>query len=522
MKRGTRKVELLEQMRREYEHGAGTIQGVAKKFGVHRRMVREALESAIPRERKKWERASPSLGPVQAFIDGIVEADRKAPRKQRHTAHRIWVRIQKELADGSVGESTVRRYVRAKKRALGLLSSGEIFVPQCYEWGVEAQVDWYEAVADLGEGEQVQQVFSMRSMASGGAFHVSYPRATQQAFLEAHELAFAYFGGVFRRLRYDNLASAVKKILRGYQREETERFVAFRSHWGFAAEFCNPARGNEKGGVEGEQGYFRRNHWVPVPQARDRAALNEYLLGCCRSDEQRRIGDRTESVGGGLTIERGHLSRLVQEGFELSETSFPAVDKKGCVRVRLNWYSTPLPAGTKVQVKIRSAYVEVWHEGRCVARHERCYQRGKPILDLEHYLEVLERKPGALAGSSALQQWREAGRWPASYDRLWAALMRRQGKLQGTREMIELLLLGRQYGYARLEQAVAQALGLGCSDAAAVRHLIVVGPSSRRSRKNQKLPPQALGALSYYERPQPAVREYDQLLIAFPGSEVRS
>ena len=118
------------------------------------------------------------------------------------------------------------------------------------------------------------------------------------------------------------------------------------------------------------------------------------------------------------------------------------------------------------------------------------------------------------------RQWREAGRWPDSYDRLWGALMRRQGKLVGTREMIELLLLGRQYGYARLEQAVTQALGLGCSDAAAVRHLVVVGPSSRRSRKRQKLPPQDLGALSYYERPQPAVREYDQLLIAFPGSEV--
>ena len=127
----------------------------------------------------------------------------------------------------------------------------------------------------------------MRSMASGGAFHRAYPRATQQAFLEAHELGFSYFSGVFQTLRYDNLSSAVKKVLRGYRREETERFISFRSHWKFQAEFCTPAEAHEKGGVEGEAGYFRRNHWVPVPQARDLAELNEQLLEGCRRDERR-------------------------------------------------------------------------------------------------------------------------------------------------------------------------------------------------------------------------------------------
>ena len=106
-------------------------------------------------------------------------------------------------------------------------------------------------------------------MASGGAYHRAYTHATQQAFLEAHERAFGYFDGVFKLLRYDNLRSAVKKILRGYRREETSRFIAFRSHWRFQSEFCNPAHGNEKGGVECEGGYFRRNHWVPLPEARD-------------------------------------------------------------------------------------------------------------------------------------------------------------------------------------------------------------------------------------------------------------
>src|SRR4029079_8545523 len=171
------------------------------------------------------------------FCAVILESDGRAPRKQRHTARRIYVRIQAERPGHVIAESTVREYVRERKAGLGL-AARETFVPQSYSWGSEAQVDWYEAVAEL-DGERVKlQVFSMRSMASGGAFHRAYRHATQQAFLEAHELAFRSFGGVFHRARYDNLSAAVKRVLRGSQREETARFVAFRSHWRFASEFC--------------------------------------------------------------------------------------------------------------------------------------------------------------------------------------------------------------------------------------------------------------------------------------------
>ena len=227
------------------------------------------------------------------------------------------------MPEHPVAESTVRNHVNERKRALGLLGR-EIYVPQSYAWGDEAQVDWYEAEADLGEQRLCLQVFCMRAMA--GAFHRAYLSATQQAFLEAHELAFRYFGGVFRVLRYDNLGSAVQKVLRGRQCEETERFIAFRSHWRFRSEFCMPAAGHEKGGGEGENGYFRRNHLVPVPRAADLGALNGMLLVRCREDKQRRIAGREQTVGEALAIERDHLLALAGEGFDLAEVTFPVID----------------------------------------------------------------------------------------------------------------------------------------------------------------------------------------------------
>lgn len=403
------KVELFEQIRREYEFGVGTIVGVAKKLGVHRRMVREAIGNALPKPRKRAERRRWKMNAAAAFVDAILEGDRRAPRKQRHTAHRIWERIQHELPDCKIGERTVRQYVHERKIALGM-KARETFVPQIYAWGAEAQVDWYEAHADVG-GERVKlQVFAMRSMASGAAFHYAYRHATQQAFLEAHERAFVYFGGVFRKLRYDNLGAAVKKILRGHRREETARFIAFRSHWHFEAEFCTPAQAHEKGGVEGEAGYFRRNHWVPVPAAEDLAALNQQLLKACQHDEHRTIAGREQNVGASLLVERDHLLPLV-EGFDLAQASFPTVNGFGCVKVLTNAYSVPLPAGVQVQAKVYAATVELWHEGRCIARHERCYRRQQQILEAAGHSAPAHRHP-LLRNANAATRQRAASAGP--------------------------------------------------------------------------------------------------------------
>jgi hypothetical protein len=210
-----------------------------------------------------------------------------------------------------------------------------------------------------------------------------------------------------------------------------------------------------------------------------------------------------------LAIERGHLLPLAAEGFDLAEVSFPTINGLGCVKVRTNAYSVPLDVGTAVEAKLTPVTLEIWHEGKRVAVHERCYGRYQEILELEHYLDALERKPGALAGSKPLEQWRKLGRWSPSYDRLWDELMERHGRSKGTKEMIALLQLGRVHGQEKLRTAVEEAEGLGCRDSAAIRYLLTAASLERAHPE-----PLALaGALAHFQRPLPVVDDYDRLLV---------
>jgi hypothetical protein len=211
-------------------------------------------------------------------------------------------------------------------------------------------------------------------------------------------------------------------------------------------------------------------------------------------------------------IERPQLLPLAADGFDLVEVSFPVVTSLGCVKVKTNAYSVPVKAGTMVEARLAAATVEIWSEGKRAARHERSYGRYQEILDLEHYLDVLERKPGALAGSKPLEQWRRLGRWPESYDRFWQALIDRHGRQAGTKAMVELLQLGRSHGQGALRGAIDAALVLGCTDAAAVRHLVAA-----QSLEHARPATVEVGVLAQFERPLPTVGEYDQLLLAPAG-----
>jgi len=202
------------------------------------------------------------------------------------------------------------------------------------------------------------------------------------------------------------------------------------------------------------------------------------------------------------------LLPLPTEDFDLSEDVFCCVNKQGCVVVRTNWYSVPVRVGLEIHAKVYADRVVIYHNGKCVADHDRSYGRKQRILDLEHYLDVLERKPGAMAGSTPLQQWREQGRWPAEYDLVWQSLNDRNGKSNGTKEMIELLQLGRKHGYDRLSGACRVALEKGCSDSAAIKHLML----NENAPAPQALPLEELGILKKYEMSQPDVGGYDLLM----------
>jgi transposase len=502
-------VELFEQIRRDRDREELSIHELARRHGVHRRTVRQALASPLPPPRKSPDgRPAPKLGAYRALIDSWLVADREAPRKQRHTARRVWERLRDEHGV-EVSERQVRRYVHRRRRELGEVVE-EAFVPLCHEPAVEAEVDWGEATVVLAGVRREVHLFLIRACFSGGCFVQAFTRETQQAFLEAHVAAFEFFGGVFALVRYDNLRSAVAKALKGRRRLEADRFVALRSHYLFESAFTRTGKqgAHEKGGVEGEVGRFRRAHLVPVPELSSLRELNDLLAVACITDLGRTIRGRRETVGQALGREVELLRALPAEPFDAAEHSGPRVDSKALVTVRQNQYSVPVAlAGLRIAARVGAREVELLHDGRVVARHERLEGRFGVSAKLDHYLELLALKPGALARSLALRQERERGAWPACFDELWQAIERRLGRSEAARQMVEVLLLCRELPPARVELAVRGALAAGAHDGRAVAVL------ARRDQRPRPAPLTDLDErLSASERPEPDLRDYDRLL----------
>jgi len=508
------RVELFEAIRRDRDREDLSTHALARRHGVHRRTVRQALESAVPPERKRpVGRAAPKLGEYRGLIDAWLIADRDAPRKQRHTAHRVWQRLRDERGV-EVSERQVRRYVRERRRLLGE-AVDEVFVPLVHEPGVEAEVDWGRAEVVIAGVAVEVFLFLMRACFSGACFVAAYPRETQQAFLEAHVAGFDWFGGVFQTVRYDNLGSAVTKVLKGRRRVETDRFVALRSHYLFASEFTRTGRegAHEKGGVEGDVGRFRRTFLVPVPEVDSLAELNEILAVACIEDLKRTIRGRRETVGQALGREIDLLRALPAEPFDTDEHARPRVDSKALATVRQNQYSVPVAlAGLRVAARIGAREIVFAHDGREVARHPRLQSRFATSAQLDHYLELLRHKPGALARSLPLAQEREQGHWPECFDQLWQAIAERVGAGEAARQIVDVLMLCRELGAGQVELAVRGALAAGAHDGRAVAVL------ARRQERPAPTPLAGLDQrLAVTARPVPDLAGYDQLLDRAPA-----
>lgn len=538
------RMELFATIRRDARVEGLSIRGLAKRYQIGRDTVRQALSDPLPPARKTPMRSSPRLDPFKTAIDAMLTEDTTAPRKQRHTARRILARLIEEHGAADLSYSTVRDYVRVRRAQIDVEAGRrvEVFVPQEHAPGAEAEVDFGELWVVLNGVKTKCHMFVFRLSNSGKAIHRIYPTQAQEAFLEGHIEAFNEIGGVpVRHIRYDNLTSAVTAVVfgQGRQRQENDRWVLFRSHYGFDPFYCQPgiAGAHEKGGVEGEVGWFRRNRLSPMPVAASLDELNNRIREWEAQDDARRINDRIRTIGQDLAAERPFLASLPGEIFDPGLVLTPRVDRSSMITVRMVKYSVPARfIGRKVRVSLRASEVVVF-DGRAVAaRHPRIVAKGGQSVQLDHYLEVLKTKPGALPGSTALARARESGAFTNAHEAFWAAARRVNGDADGTRELIDVLLLHRSMDARDVQAGIAAALGVGAvsADVVAVearRHATVAsggGSGSNRhpgahdevnvqrvvSLTQRRLmdPAAVIAGLPPDTRPLPSVSTYDELL----------
>ena len=529
------KVELFEQIRRDSRVEGLSIRALAHRHGVHRRMVREALASAVPAERKTPQRTATALTAAhRATVRGWLVADRSAPPKQRHTARRVWQRLVAEQG-AQVAESTVRGFVAEVHRELNGGVGLVMVPPQTHLPAEEAEVDFGEFKARIAGVLVRLWMFVLRLSHSGKAVHVAYANETQESFFDGFVTAFDVLGGVPGRVRCDNLKPAVIRVLLGRARLENERFVLLRSHYGFDAFYCQPGKkgAHEKGGVEGEVGRFRRRHLTPLPSVASLAELNELLAAADADDDTRRIAARAETVGQAAARELPLLAPLPAERLDISAQLSCRVDPKARVCVRQSYYSVPARlAGRKVIVRLGARELRVLDGARLVATHVRSLHKGTEDLVLDHYLEVLARKPGALPGATALAQARAAGAFTGLHQRYWDLARRRLGDGAGTRALIAVLLLHRSMPAAAVAAGMAAALDGDRIDADLVavearRHLEIIPATQLTTTVGATTlaavevlgaarPPGGTRAGSGGEdaRPAPSLTGYDELLAA--------
>lgn len=434
------------QIRREYRIGAATLDKVL-------------AHPEPPGYRAREVRDKPKLGPFMGVIDEILaqDADPSTPRKQRHTARRIYQRLRDEHHyQGS--EIQVRRYVALKRR-----HAAEVFVPLSHPPG-RAQFDFGEATVEIA-GERRKAALAVMTLPYSDAFFVSaYPRECTETFQQGHLAAFEFFGGVPTLCEYDNTSIAVTKVLGRGERELTREFLRLESHFLFTHRFCRVGRGNEKGVVEGLVGFGRRNFLVPVPSFNSFAELNEHLAAMCFFDLFRRVRGKQESKAERLEADRAAMLALPSVAFEARRVESRKASSLSLVRFDRNDYSVPTKfAHHDLTVIGGIEEVRIECATELVAVHPRHWGREHVTYDPVHYLALLERKPGALDVARPLADWALPECFSVLRRRLEADLGHK-----GTREFIKVLRLMERCTLNQLAGAVIAALEMGATEADAI------------------------------------------------------
>lgn len=465
-------VEEIEAIRRAYYHEHKSVRAIAREQRHGRRVVREAIAGTTPHPRRYRlvkRKPRPVLDPVVAIIDAWLEADQSAPRKQRHTAKRIYDRLVAEY--GFTGhETVVRGYVHDWRHAHA--GASRAFLPLAHAPGSEAQCDWGEAVVRIAGIEQVAHLFCFRLSYSLKPFVCAFPAARQECFFAGHVAAFTALGGVPRRIVYDNLGTAVSKVLQGRTRIEQEAFIAFRGHYLFESHFCMPGMdgAHEKPLVESLVGYARRNFLVPVPDVPSWEALNALLAERCAAEDRRTIAGRAAPIGVLWQEERPLLLPLQRHAFPCCRTVAVRANRQSLVTFERNRYSVEERyAGERLLLRAYAWHVEISDGHTLLVTHARLYGRDGEQLDPLHYLSLLERKPGGFDLARPIQRW--AKQWPPIYHEYLAALRRARPE-SATREFVRILQLHARHEPAAIIAALQRALALGCWSADGVAYCL--------------------------------------------------
>ena len=432
-------MDIYSAIRTRYLDGE-SIRSIAKGLKISRPTVKKYCEgSTHPEVRKAYQRDSNVItDDIESFILGCFNQDEyENLKKQKHTAKKIYDRLVYEKNfNGSY--SSVRTAVRNLKADRTVPSQSS--VPLSYAPGEAVQIDWGEATAYIDGVKTKVHTFCGRLCYSCDIFVQAYKAANEESFLEAQQLMFDFFGGTPRRLIFDNAKVAVKEGFGIYAKPQA-KYLSFSSHYAFSLDFCNPASGNEKSLVENLVGYSRRNFLVPVPRVSDIEELNRKLWNdCIRYRENHKVERRQHPVIVMYQEESKFLNTIPKYRFDTSKTAIAKVDDFSTVRYEKNNYSVPTRYLRKdVTVKGYANSICVLHDGSVIATYSRQYGAGNTQYRLEHYIDLLERKPRSVSNARPVKET------------LTKELLDWGNQLPGgNKEMVKLLRLCVDYGEERI------------------------------------------------------------------------